>query len=1278
MTTHLHSKLSFKLSFSFLSALIFLLLPMRIAQAALVANDINFSELKPAKITANGNVYRYRVNLKTAEPREQRVVKVKGVDTNFYKALDGWFYSMNWSPSEIFKDYPAWRLDSKSVPPEEDYLLPSYEISTTDPKVAVSDLGYELSVRGKRFKPGEGAGNGPNGEEKITFEDWGANFTGLAIEDFSPSIQIKEVGGKQTYLGSSGSISLKGTTTAGRKIENGKETVYKYTYEVAVLPPGETEWVVIRDYIRNAQHEIAPGERSGLLDHQEIAQWNVSESKADGTRKFPPGTYTVRLTVKPETGGQEGSVTTQVRILALDIAAASVSESDEEKRGAVVMLNNDNDDFGIGQYEPDLEQQAPEGVPNENDLQAVTLQIDPVIVDNPALKAGTMRLETTGDEADHLTVWNTGSKTGVPLIAAGGAAKTWTVAQFNALASKTFYVEGYKRSNDVRKSVLKLSYVPPAGINVQLTDQINYTVVELMLDVNRDAQLTDETPTYQPGYSGNAPVITNANNWRQQMQLIVAPLSLGTEVDSVAGKTTFSFTQLSRIPGVAMNSGNQTGGDYTFSTDDDITNEITTTIDNRAVQDFYCNDYGATAIVKAEIYRGNQVLATCELRVPLDSDRDLLPDFWETANESDPQRDNAQIFNAKDPQTKPLLPGLPAVAAATWDQETQNPAASGNPANGRLGDGLIAYEEYRGFFYGDNDNTNHRHYRTSPHEKDVFVWSRVRDINAAKTQMNLGYLPNIEPTVHIHRINDQEWDGDEIRSINFNRHELGATLQRAIYIDDVPRPIFNAIGYTYPQLNAGANGVCNTEVAGPPFLDKQSILLNQGLKDQVALTPGLNGMIDPYIETGDTLDADNLRIVSNTDDGHLHTFAFPIGIRANGYTPDDRVRGNISGVAGILEAATINAVHANDRLTGEIRNGPDGKLEDATVANVSTQDSLENVVIHPGNDEMQSIRAADDVANPDGTIGPGMNKKFDTPKAAGDEFRGAIISSADNILQSRPATADDIVAGTIEEGGDNILQSRPAVGTTDFVIGYVEDGGNGFLDPTLNNADADVDGSGGVKALLDDIYDPATQRVMTGPDGIRNTLLQLTADDIQIISNTGYGTPYALCIDPDNDDGVGQGFDQIVDTAPVGDDRATLAGGINPSNTNDTGYIIIVVKGLDTVFGVAQAVPGVAGQYQEVPFDCQLISGAVGTTNRQQLLRLVMAHEAGHAMDIEHYSQTFPVIPGAVNRYTATPAPGHTVNGSVMFLSPANIVLPIPSTFDDTDKSQIRSHVKHP
>jgi hypothetical protein len=1030
------------------------------------------------------------------------------------------------------------------------------------------------------------------------------------------------------------------------------------------------------------------------------------EAVAPGTR---PGDQRIQASVDPGDAVIAAFCSDAVRStsIRLKLAAAGVRDADRIKRGAVVTLNNDNDDYLVGathNFEPDLTQRT---VANEDDLLPLNISMD-----LSGLTTGWVQLELA--LGTNVALWTATNKTNL-LIDRARYAVGATAAQA-VMFRQPLHLEGVFRSSAVKDNELKLSYRLDRDQPVLCESKLKVTVVELLLDANRDGVLTNDLPVYQPGYARGAgllaglqlPVIS-AGSPEQHLHVLATPLTAEV-VDTVR----FTLSDATAFPGHCMNQGSDSRPDFSLTSPaHGAQRDIQAFNNNRATSDLYCRDYGGRAVVDAAYLRSTspQPLARSELRVPLDTDRDTLPDFYETAHRDDPVR-ATQVLDVRDVQTK-AIPGVAARPAGQHDHETQNPASAGVPANGVLGDGLTAFEEYRGFMHGDHANANHRHFRTSPHTKDVFGFSNVQDINAANTDIGLGYL--LDPAggasalgasrVTARRINANEWNGQAVREINFNRAGIpNATRQCAIFMDQSLRPGFGDLGVARGGINTGPNGVCNTLVANAGNaalrLDFQIIPRDQGLADQPAIRPGANGFIEPLIAAGDRLDPSFSppRIVSATADGALHTLTRPAGVNARGYTPDDRVRGTITNLTGFLTHNTVAATHANDVLRGEIREGADNQLEPATVLNASANDALATVVIDPNGNGLQTVVDPRDTVNPNGTVSGGRpNGGFFTAALGGNDiFRGKITEGADNNLQSRPANASDIVAGHISEGADNELLSRPAAGSADIVRGWVEDapgGDNDTLDPTINNAPAAtvIAGSAAVALRYDDLYDPATRTVMTGPDGIRDTNPQPGADDQQFIAAAGQGTPFAACVDPDDRDGVdetgppppGTHHDDATETAPAGDDIVSNSNDPADSNSdvNDCTYAYIPVNAFNSIFNLFQLAPlpppapaGPPFRAIRVAVDGR-VAAAANDGRRQDLLKRTTGHEAGHCMHLAHYNFVRANLGGGV--FNLTPPAGHTVNGSLM-IQTGSTITPVSRVFDNTDLQQIRLHQKHP
>ncbi|RMG52704.1 MAG: hypothetical protein D6723_08365, partial [Acidobacteria bacterium] len=134
------------------------------------------------------------------------------------------------------------------------------------------------------------------------------------------------------------------------------------------------------------------------------------------------------------------------------------------------------------------------------------------------------------------------------------------------------------------------------------------------------------------------------------------------------------------------------------------------------------------------------------MRVPKDTDGDLLPDWWEADN------------------------GLDAQMAGEADKdEDERPMVSGPPAPGIKGDGLSAYEEYRGFLVmGD-------HIRTDPRVKDLFVYREDRVDVPDFEKIKLGFIVNTGLNAHEIQPNPGVERGPNAgRLINFNATNSGA------------------------------------------------------------------------------------------------------------------------------------------------------------------------------------------------------------------------------------------------------------------------------------------------------------------------------------------------------------------------------------------------------------------------------------------------------------------------------------------------------------------------
>jgi hypothetical protein len=279
------------------------------------------------------------------------------------------------------------------------------------------------------------------------------------------------------------------------------------------------------------------------------------------------------------------------------------------------------------------------------------------------------------------------------------------------------------------------------------------------------------------------------------------------------------------------------------------------------------------------------------------------------------------------------------------------------------------------------------------------------------------------------------------------------------------------------------------------------------------------------------------------------------------------------------------------------------------------------------------------------------------------------------------------------------------------VIGWIEDGGNGFLDPTVNNAPAatlcagtairaswGLDGIAGTADDNDDRYDPGRRVITTGPDGIRQTNPQPGSDDAEIIEHVGWGRAYATCLDTDNRNGVdnGNADDQIetpVNEQPGGaavppgsdDERTESNEAADPnSDPNDVGYILVLPEHLSAdpappappvnpITFMQVTHPGAPAFGNHVGVNLTVAGGTAA--DRRDALNTLFAHEGGHGVHIMHNATvSAPAPPGPPpppNVVQLNPDEGGIMNATVDCWR-----WPVWPTFNAAELSQIRLHQK--
>lgn len=226
---------------------------------------------------------------------------------------------------------------------------------------------------------------------------------------------------------------------------------------------------------------------------------------------------------------------------------------------------------------------------------------------------------------------------------------------------------------------------------------------------------------------------------------------------------------------------------------------------------------------KKVVYRDNRVT------IPKDIDENRIADRgWE----ADP---NGQQADPEDPKV---------------DADTSR-------NNNHNGDGIPAYEEYRGFF------VRGIHRRFAMNIKDLLVWDR--------DNLGTGYFDRSHTGVEVRRIDQAEMDTvhASLRVINRNRHthELGFDQKGArLYRSD---GIAGFYGYTYNAVDPGDDGLvtCDSVSINVVLATRDAVvfdwLIAHELSHAVSVRHHGEGIINGRLNSGDGMTLDGLA-VSNT------------------------------------------------------------------------------------------------------------------------------------------------------------------------------------------------------------------------------------------------------------------------------------------------------------------------------------------------------------------------------------------------------------------------------
>lgn len=363
-----------------------------------------------------------------------------------------------------------------------------------------------------------------------------------------------------------------------------------------------------------------------------------------------------------------------------------------------------------------------------------------------------------------------------------GAAVTFTSPTFtnNTGQTQDFYIvvenANFARLQDSTINIAGTSLVPPPQLTLFLDADNNFST----------GSPNSDHLSYLPGKDPSSNASISPASLPQTVKLIAAYVNGSNQIvapPAWAPTITFSLADTSRFVGVAMNSGNQTDDDFQLVA---TTADFSTLNDNTARVSLNCNDYGGFTTATA-----TDGASAPGFRLPDDgATQNWLPSAgWYTST------------------------GSGVDQGAAGDDSDSTPTASG-----AAGDGLSAFEEFRGFIVmGD-------HVRTNPAFKDIFVYSQftVEGLGNAWT------LP-----VAPHQIGEDELDGFRRIAPNYQNSGSGGNIpghfvgtringstseQLAIVVfddqieTDIPASGDIVYGSTNAQLNQ--SGVA---VVGPPW-----------------------------------------------------------------------------------------------------------------------------------------------------------------------------------------------------------------------------------------------------------------------------------------------------------------------------------------------------------------------------------------------------------------------------------------------------------------------------
>lgn len=291
---------------------------------------------------------------------------------------------------------------------------------------------------------------------------------------------------------------------------------------------------------------------------------------------------------------------------------------------------------------------------------------------------------------------------------------------------------------------------PTKGVDAGVVDLL-LTSLYLSIGPFDPANPVDERPKFLPGSKvGGA-----------SLDPVAMPQNLGLHVltgEKNKGSVTFTLSDVSRYPGIAMNYPITSPANTPDFALRDPAGKQTQTVTIPFSGSAYTSvtllalDYGARARLAVSITSGKTTYQLKTITLPQDANANGIPDRgWEALANSATGSMN-HVSDVHPPAS----------------DSDDDPVVSGLPSQGITGDGLSVSEEYRGFV------VRGAHRRLNPLRRDLFIVINAED-DAFDDRVT-------ELPVAVHEIRPSEALGEYGPVVNPNRASVpGASLQRAIF-----------------------------------------------------------------------------------------------------------------------------------------------------------------------------------------------------------------------------------------------------------------------------------------------------------------------------------------------------------------------------------------------------------------------------------------------------------------------------------------------------------------